>query len=111
MKGREIKLGELVLIKDEVIPRSQWRIGRVYKLQKGTDDKIRGVYLKVINDKNNAYVYRPVTKLCLLEVNCELRSDKVISSPRKNENNSLQRFLESSRPKRTSAVTAILKRL
>ena len=34
MKGREIKLGELVLIKDEVIPRSRWRIRRVYKLHK-----------------------------------------------------------------------------
>ena len=29
MNGREIKLGELVLIKDEVILRSQWRIGIV----------------------------------------------------------------------------------
>ena len=27
MNGREIKLGELVFIKDEVILRSQWRIG------------------------------------------------------------------------------------
>ena len=111
MKGREIKLGELVLINNEVIPRSWWHIGRVYKLHKGTYDKIRGAYLKVINDKNNVYVNRPVTKLCPLEVHCELRSDKVIPSPKKNEDNSLQRYLESSRPKRTAAVTGILKRL
>ena len=111
MKGREIKLGELVLIKDEVIPRCQWHIGRVYKLQKGTDNNIRGVYLQVINNKNNVYVNRPVTKLCLLEVHCELRPDKVIPSPNKNEDNSLHRYLESSRPKRTAAVTGILKRL
>ena len=111
MKGREVKLGELVLIKDEVIPHSQWRIGRVYKLQKEIDDKIRGANLKVINDKNNVYVNRAITKLWPLEVHCELRSDKVIPSLKKNEDNSLQRYLESSRPKRTAAVTGVLKRL
>ena len=52
MKGREIKLGQLALIQYEVIPRSQWHIGRVYKLQKGT----------------SVYVNRPVTELCPLEV-------------------------------------------
>ena len=51
MKGREIILGEPVLIKDEVIPSSRWRIGRVYKLHKGTDDKIRVAYLKVLTIK------------------------------------------------------------
>ena len=111
MKGRELKLGELVLIKDEVIPCSRWRIGRVYKLHKGTDNRIRRAYLKVINDKNNVYINKPVTKLCPLEVHCELRSDKVIPSPKKNEDNSLQQYLERSRPKRTATVTGILKRL
>ena len=33
MKGREIKSGELVLIKDEVIPRNRWRIGKTIKLE------------------------------------------------------------------------------
>ena len=92
-KGREIKLGELVLIKDEIIPRSRWRIGRVYKLHKGKDNKIRGAYLKVINDKNNTHVNRPVTKLCPLEVHCELREDnqKQLDNPtdKKKEDNSL----------------------
>ena len=107
MKGREIKLGELELIKNEVIPHSRWAIGRVYKLLNGTDNKIRAAYLKVINDKNNIYLYRPVTELCPLEIHCEFRLDKVVPSPKKNEDNSLQQYLESSRPKRT--VTGILK--
>ena len=81
------------------------------QVKEGTEDKIWGAHLKVINDKNNVYVNRPVTKLCPLEVHCELRSDKVIPSPKKNEDNSLQRYLESSRPKRTAVVTGILKRL
>ena len=68
MKGREIKLGELVLIKDEVIPHSQWRIGRVYKLQKEIDDKIRGANLKVINDKNNVYVNRAIRSRSTLRI-------------------------------------------
>ena len=74
MKGVQIKLGEPALIQYEVIPRSQWHIGRVYKLQKGT----------------SVHLNRPVTKLCPLEVYCELRSGKVIPSPKKNEDNSLQ---------------------
>ena len=57
------------------------------------------------------HVNRPVTKLCPLKVDCEFRSDKVIPSLKKCKDNSLQRFLESSRPKRTAAVTGILKRL
>ena len=109
-KGREIKLGELVLLKDEIIPRSRWRVGRVYKLHKGTDNKIRGACLKVINDKNNVYVNRPITKLCPLEVSCELRPENSIATPNTNEDNSLNRYLKTNRPKRNAAVTGILKR-
>ena len=70
-----------------------WRIGRDYKLHKGTDNKVEEAYLKVINNKGNVYLNRPVAELCPLEVHCELRSDKVIPSPKNNEDNSLQRYL------------------
>ena len=43
----EVKVGDIVLIKEEGISRRRWRKGRVEKLIRGNDSLVRGVELKV----------------------------------------------------------------
>ena len=53
----------LVLIKDDHLPRSHWPLGRVTKVFQGKDSIIRSVEIKLPNSK----VLQSSAKLCLLE--------------------------------------------
>lgn len=57
-----IKLGTLVLIKNEQKPPLEWALGRVVKLHAGDDDVVRVVTVRV----QNGTLQRPVVKLCPL---------------------------------------------
>lgn len=35
------KLGEIVLLKDEDLPRGSWKIGKILEVKKGREDQIR----------------------------------------------------------------------
>ncbi|XP_074659583.1 uncharacterized protein LOC141912256 [Tubulanus polymorphus] len=59
-----VKLGDLVLIKDKDIPRGQWPLGRIIEVYPSPNDgRIRSVKVKT---SSSEYV-RPVVKLCVLE--------------------------------------------
>lgn len=59
---RPIKLNEIVIIKSDLAPPLQWRLGRVVQLHPGTDNIIRVVTIKT----TQGTVKRPVSKLCPL---------------------------------------------
>jgi len=59
-----LKVGTMVLIKDDNLPCLKWAIGRITEVFYGKDDKIR-----VCNVKTSSGVLkRPVTKLCVLPI-------------------------------------------
>lgn len=63
MKTRKnLEIGDLVLIKSDNSPPTQWPKGRVTQVHPGTDDRVRVVTLKT----QNGNLKRPITKLCLL---------------------------------------------
>ena len=71
--GRQPKIGELVLIKNDKLQRGQWKLGRVDKVTPGTDGIIRRVELILPQkDKNGIHdrLNRPPRLLVPLE--CEV---------------------------------------
>ncbi|VDK49561.1 unnamed protein product, partial [Cylicostephanus goldi] len=59
------KVGSVVLITDPVLPRNEWRLGRITKLLSGTDGQVREVEL-VTSTKRK--MHRPVNLLVPLEL-------------------------------------------
>ena len=75
----EPKVSEVVLIKEDKIPRGVWKLGRIERLSKGENDNIRTatVYLP-----NGHRVQRAINQLCPLETkNCLQALKKIIDWP------------------------------
>jgi len=53
----------IVLISEENVKRNEWRKGRVSKLLRGRDGKVRGAELVVVNKNGNGILRRPINKL------------------------------------------------
>jgi hypothetical protein len=77
---RDMKAGDVVLIYDETLPRSQWKLGRVAEVYPGSDGKVRKVKVLVgdpgltktgIRTKPSKFLDRPINKLVLLVENDE----------------------------------------
>jgi hypothetical protein len=63
---RDLRNGNLVLLKDKSICRTQWPIGRIVNAIKNSDDHVRKVEVRIIvNGKPTVYT-RPISELILL---------------------------------------------
>lgn len=60
-------VGNLVLVKNNLLPPAQWMMARVIALHPGADNLVRVVTLRTASGT----LQRPVVKLCLLPVNAE----------------------------------------
>ena len=60
---QNLKVGDLVLLRDEITPRNLWPLGLVVGVNRSRDDLVRSVRVKT---KTNEFV-RPITKIILLE--------------------------------------------
>ena len=60
---RNLRIGDLVLIADDNVPRNQWPLGRVAGVFPGNDGLVRSVEVK----GKGSFFKRPVTKICFLE--------------------------------------------
>ena len=67
IKEKDLKVGELVLIKDERLPPARWSLGRIEKLHYGEDNVAR---VAAVRTSENTVV-RPITKLCPLPIDHE----------------------------------------
>jgi hypothetical protein len=81
--GRQPKVGEIVLVKNDKLQRGQWKIGRVIKVTPGPDGIIRRVELQLpYTDQKNGYdkMNRPPRLLVPLEceVDNEVQEDNLI---------------------------------
>ena len=52
----EIAVGDVVVVKNENLPRSRWSLGRVTELIKSGDNEIRGVYRESIYSHERTFV-------------------------------------------------------
>lgn len=62
---RNMKEGDVVLVAQENLPRGQWPLGRVVRINTGRDGLVRSCVVKT----RTSEIIRPITRLCLLE--CE----------------------------------------
>ena len=60
---RDVRVGDLVLILDENVPRNKWNLGRVTEVFVGRDSRVRSAKVKT----SSTELHRPVLKLCLLD--------------------------------------------
>ena len=65
-ESNKLKVGELVMVTDNLAPRCQWKIGIVEKVQKGRDEKIRTCWIKTGTSKTS--IARPVQHVSRLEM-------------------------------------------
>lgn len=59
---RNLKVGDLVIIKDDNVPPGKWALGRVTEVHPGADDKVRVASVR----QHNTISKRPIVKLILL---------------------------------------------
>ena len=60
---RDLKVGDLVLVADENLPRQRWPLARVSRVFSGRDGHVRSCELKT----PTGLYQRPITKIALLE--------------------------------------------
>jgi hypothetical protein len=68
--GRQPKIGELVLVKNDKLPRGRWKIARVIKVTPGSDGVVRRVELKLPCTEPRTELSRPPRLLVPFE--CEV---------------------------------------
>lgn len=57
-----VNVGDLVVVMDDLLPPSEWRLGRIDKVHFGSDHNVRVADVRIANSVIN----RPIVKLCLL---------------------------------------------
>jgi hypothetical protein len=62
-----IRIGQLVLIRNTLLPPCKWELGRITQCHPGTDGLVRVVTIKT----STAEYKRPLVKLCLLPIDAE----------------------------------------
>ncbi|XP_075158129.1 uncharacterized protein LOC142231406 [Haematobia irritans] len=60
--GPNLKIGDLVVVMDDLLPPSDWRLGRIVNTHHGSDNNIRVADIKVAS----GIITRPIVKLCYL---------------------------------------------
>ena len=65
--SRDLKEDDLVLIIDEDIPQSQWRLGHVVLVHKAKDGHVRSAVIKT----RSGHLTRPISKLFIVRMSIE----------------------------------------
>ena len=65
---RNIRVGDIVLISDNMLKRGDWRMGKVTRVVPGIDHKVRCVTVRYKNNDSNQYteIERPVQRLIVI---------------------------------------------
>ena len=122
--ARTPELNDIVLVKEDKLPRHQWRLGRVSELIRGRDGKIRAV--KLLIGKNRSSIDRPINLVYPIEFAIdskdETRHESNVDGNVASETNLLDSGLNehvnqnessphvSKRPRRKVAVSGEIKR-
>jgi len=58
-----VKIGGIVSVRDESLPRTKWRMGVVHELINGVDKKTRGAVVRIVDKGKSSYLRRPLQRL------------------------------------------------
>ena len=73
----QISQGDIVLIEEDRLPRSMWRLGRIAELVNSKNGAVRAAVIDVINSKGSrGQMRRPINKLYPLESNIDDKQDE-----------------------------------
>lgn len=59
-----VKVGQLVVVKDDLLPPHEWRLGRITQIYDGVDGLVRVADIKT----HSGTITRPIVKLCVLPI-------------------------------------------
>ncbi|XP_075157521.1 uncharacterized protein LOC142230777 [Haematobia irritans] len=59
-----VQVNDLVIIKDDMLPSTEWRLGRITKVFCGNDNQVRVAEIYT----QNGLIRRPIVKLCVLPI-------------------------------------------
>ena len=115
--SKQVRLGEVVLVAEDKIPRNRWRTAVVTELYPSADNVVRGCKLRTLTKGNKtSYIDRPVNKLYPLEIVSTEIEDKPSTPavvPVKNastDSTSSSQERQNNRPRRQAAERGIEKR-
>ena len=95
----KITVGDIVLVKDENLPRNKWKLGKVISIIRGRDGIERGVTLQTTTRGRTYEIDRPVQNLYPLELRADSGEKRI---PEGNESGQAA----DTRPKRKAALEA-----
>ena len=76
-QGPTVKVGDVVCIKEDKVPRQSWKIARVQRLLTGKDGKVRAAAIRVHKEGGKlTEMYRPLQKLFPIELQSSEPSSK-----------------------------------
>ncbi len=96
-----------MIVKDEQLPRGQWKLGIVREVLKGRDGVVTAATIKVpASDRQHSLLRRPIRSLYPLEIHCEVSNPVSSESPFSSEPTEQVDTSEQLRPKRAAARRA-----
>ena len=107
--GSYISVGDVVIVKDEQLPRGQWKLAIVRELFQGKDGKTRAAAVKVAS---GGVLNRPVQLLFPLEIQCASEETYLVDNPDPNPESEVnstelnESNVPQARPRRTAAKNA-----
>ena len=105
--GEDCRLyvGDIVLLREEFVPRVKWRQGKVLKLIRGIDNKVRGAELLVYNKKSEktSKIKRTLQLIVPLEIDS-------LGNTEQSRSHCIEPASEYNRPRREAAKNVDMKR-
>jgi len=77
--GQTVKIGDIVSVHDESLPRAKWRMGVVHELINGVDKKTRVAVVRIADKGRSSYLRRPLQRLFPLEILDDEKEPKSIT--------------------------------
>ena len=60
--NRQAKVGDVVLLKNEMLPRSYWRLGRIISVKPGSDGIVRSARVKIVSQSGKKVKYTELNR-------------------------------------------------
>ena len=81
-EGTHINVGDIVLVEDPALKLNYKKLGKITKLVKGHDERVRATTVKIYNNNSiHQLINRPICELCPLEIraNENIEKDYIIT--------------------------------
>lgn len=106
-KGSEVKLSDVVLVYDENLKRSCWKLAVVERLIVGKDNVVRGALVRLIVKGKPRYLSRPVQRLYPLEVKSKSGNEEADEARDEGTARVQEESCDSDKPRRSRRAAAL----